>query len=535
MLFRPLAKVRLLWSALFCVFLVTVFCPGVALADGVAERTNAQVYTIINTVRLENRSAKPIYNINLRVPLSGIDNIEWQDVLGEEFSPEPARITVDRDGRRVAYYSIAELKAGDTLNLVQRVAVRNFCITYDVSAIDTADMPADVAVYLEPTDDINSDSYDIRNFAARNTAATDNAYLKARLLFATVNNYLTYDNNPRESHSALTAYNTRSGNCEDYSNLYAAALRSVGIPARVVNGYLYGREAQTDSSYVSPSGHINADKMRHSWVMFYISGAGWLVADPTFSYIADENGENIVDWSRFARITAANRLVYTGEYLPDNNRISYDYQGAAPIISYNSELALYSLISPFRDIVNHWAAESVLGLYYYQPPLVNGIAENYFGVNDYLTRAELAAILNRVLDRVKPLDADNLEPIFYTDLPRSHWAYGELTKAVARGILNGYPDMTVHPDDKISRAEAAVMLNRVMGKIPDDSAVPYNDISAENYPWAFSSVAGLYHCGIMRGVTETSFAPAKWMTRGEGAAVVYRWLKSPLYRSSYVD
>lgn len=535
MLMEPLAKARRWWLAVLCAAALLAARPGVALAAGGAIRSGAQVYTIINTVKLENRSARPIYNINLEVPLADVDGAEWQDVLGEEFSPAPRQITVDEDGRRVGHYTIATLEPGDTLELVQRVAVRNFCVTYDVSTMNAADIPDELAVYLEPTEDINSDSAVIKEFAARNTTATGNPYLKARLLFAAVNSYLTYDNTERESHSALTAYWNRSGNCEDYANLYVAALRSVGIPARVVNGYLYGREAQTSNSYLSPSGHINADKMRHSWVVFYITGVGWVVADPTFSYTTDEEGAQVVDWSRFAQITADNRLVYTGDYLPDNDRINYDYQGAAPVISYNSELALYSLISPFSDIVNHWAAESVLGLYYQQPPLVTGISENYFGVNDYLTRAELATMLNRILDSVQPLAQEDIQPLLYTDVTRGHWAYGELAKAVTRGILNGYPDLTLRPDAKVSRAEAAVMLDRVLGDLDESSMLPYTDITEANYAWAIPAICKLYHQGIMRGVTEQTFAPAQFMTRGEGAAVVYRWLKSPAYRSAYLD
>lgn len=532
---RPFAGARRLWLVLLLLLVFGAIPPDTAsAADGVS-RSNAQVYTIINTVKLENRSARSIYNINLDVPLAKAEDMEWQEVLGEEFSPQPQSVTIADDGRRLAHYVIPELKAGDTLNLVQRVAVRNFCVSYDASAMNADAIPAEAAVYLAPSENINSDNEIIQEFAITNTVSTGNPYLKARLLFAAVNKYLTYDNTARGSHSAITAYWAKSGNCEDYANLYAAALRSVGIPARVVNGYLYGKEAQTSSSYVSPSGHINADKMRHSWVVFYISGVGWLAADPTFSYESSAEEGNITDWNRFARITNDNRLIYTDDYLPDNNRINYDYQGAAPLISYNSELALYSLISPFRDIVNHWAAESVLGLYYYQPPLVTGLSANYFGVNDTLTRAEFATMLNRVLDRHNPLSASDIPDISYTDLVGTHWAYTEIAKAVRRNIISGYPDNSLHPDDKITRAEAAVMLNRVLGNTADSAGAPYEDVTEADYGWALSSISTLYQQDIMKGVTDNSFAPAKYMTRGEGATVIYRWLKSAVYYNAYLD
>lgn len=518
----------LLMALAVCVWWL-VAMPAPALAE--AGKTGGQVYTIINTVKLENRSARSIYNINVDVPLSGVDSVEWQDVLGEEFSPAPDSITLDEIGRRVGHYTIKELKSGETLDLVQRVAVRNYCVTYDVSGMVSGDVPSELGEYLVSTPEINCESAVIKEFARDYAETTANPYLKARLLFAAVNGYLSYDNSDFDSHSAVSAYYRRRGNCEDYANLYAALLRAEGIPARVVTGYLYSSSVQHSNQYVAASGHIDADKMRHSWVMFYINGVGWLVADPTFSYTADDQGGSVVDWSRFAQITHDNRLVYTGDYLPDNNLISYDYQGAAPLISYSSEMALYSLIAPFSDIVNHWAADAVQALYYHQPQLVTGLSDGYFGVNESLTRAELVTMLNRVLDSVGAESPAGVGS--YTDLSRSHWAYDEINRAVARGIISGYPDLTVRPDAYVTRAEAAMMLARVTDclMVGADIELPYTDLTG--WDWARGAIAGLKASGLMRGVDSSHFAPGQRMTRGEGAAVLYRWLRSDGFAEHY--
>ena len=508
---------------------------GAANAEESVIRTNGQIYTVINTVQLENRSARPIYNIRLEVPLSETESVVWQDFLGEEFSPQPAEITTNAAGTRVAVYRLDQLNVGETVQLIQRVAVRNYCVSFDAQVMTEEPVPESLAAYLAPTENINSDMEEIREFARLAAASTDNDYLQARLLFAAVNKYMTYDNSVKSSHSAAQAYQTRHGNCEDYSNLYVAGLRSLGIPARVCSGYLYGREAQTNNNYLSPTGHIDADKIRHSWVMFYISGMGWLVADPTFSYTNGEAGDTIVDWDRFAKITPTNRLVYTGGQLPDNSSIRYTYQGAAPYVTYHSELALYSLILPFKDLVDHWAADSVLGLYYNTPQLVKGISDNYFGVNENLTRAELAVMLNRVLDNAVPLSKADMREFSFSDLPETHWAYNEVSKAVARGILNGYPDGTVRPDVEISRAEAAVMLSRVIGGETVGTPAPYGDVAANGYGWAAASIAHLSELQIMNGVAAGIFKPGKTMTRGEGAAIVYLWLQSDVYRSVYLN
>ncbi len=46
-----------------------------------------------------------------------------------------------------------------------------------------------------------------------------------------------------------------------------------------------------------------------------------------------------------------------------------------------------------------------------------------------------------------------------------HWAEKEIDKAVNSGILNGYPDGTFKPDNTITRAEMAVIINRILEKV----------------------------------------------------------------------
>ena len=526
------------WLAMFLLAVVfTALGAGMAWADDVSPqnqaitRDNGQIYTVLNTINLQNRSLNPIYNINVAVPLTTDDSTVWQDHLDEEFSPMPQEITEDEYGRRTAHYFIKRLDVGESVQLIHKTAINNYCLTYDVSGMAEGELSEDLAQYLLPTEDINSDMAEIIDFAAQATSSTANDYLKARLLYAAVSSYLTYDNSERDSHSAATAYSMQRGNCEDYANLYVACLRSLGIPARVCSGYLYGQEAQTDSSYLSPAGHIDADKIRHSWAMFYIDGVGWVVADPTSG--EDKNADGLADWSRFANIAEENRLIYTGDYWADNNSIKYSYQGPAPIISYSSELALYSLISPFADVVNHWAADEVIYLYYQTPRLVQGISEKYFGVNEYLTRAELITLLNRVLDISQPLTDGQTGSITFNDLSTDHWAYNEIMKGVSRGLVKGYPDGGVHPNDRISRAEAAVMLSRIIGGEDITAVSSYADVSYEQYAWALPAIANLRDKQIMRGVADDAFAPAQLMTRGEGAAIIYRWLNSAAYAGAY--
>ena len=67
----------------------------------------------------------------------------------------------------------------------------------------------------------------------------------------------------------------RSGTCRDYALFMMEAVRSVGLAARFVTGYLY------DPSIDSGTGDVVGAGSTHAWVQVYLPGAGWIEFDPT--------------------------------------------------------------------------------------------------------------------------------------------------------------------------------------------------------------------------------------------------------------
>jgi transglutaminase-like putative cysteine protease len=66
----------------------------------------------------------------------------------------------------------------------------------------------------------------------------------------------------------------RRGVCQDFAHFQIACLRSQGLPARYVSGYL-----ETDP----PPGQtkLRGADASHAWVSFFCPGLGWLDMDPT--------------------------------------------------------------------------------------------------------------------------------------------------------------------------------------------------------------------------------------------------------------
>ncbi|MEN9208102.1 MAG: DUF3488 and transglutaminase-like domain-containing protein [Gloeomargarita sp. GMQP_bins_120] len=67
----------------------------------------------------------------------------------------------------------------------------------------------------------------------------------------------------------------RRGHCEYFATAMTVMLRSIGIPARLVNGYLGGRWNAYDRYLAVQAAHA------HSWVEVPFAGYGWLTFDPT--------------------------------------------------------------------------------------------------------------------------------------------------------------------------------------------------------------------------------------------------------------
>jgi transglutaminase-like putative cysteine protease len=73
-----------------------------------------------------------------------------------------------------------------------------------------------------------------------------------------------------------------SGSCRDFAVLMIEAVRSLGIAARFVSGYIYTPEC-------SPGSDVTGGGSTHAWMQAYLPGAGWVDFDPTNSIVGNRN------------------------------------------------------------------------------------------------------------------------------------------------------------------------------------------------------------------------------------------------------
>ena len=96
------------------------------------------------------------------------------------------------------------------------------------------------------------------------------SYLRDRFTYT-----LNLTGKPGEDPLAHFLFETRAGHCEYFASAMTIMLRTLGIPAREVNGFLPGEYNDLGGDYI-----VRASDA-HSWVEVYFPGNEWQVFDPT--------------------------------------------------------------------------------------------------------------------------------------------------------------------------------------------------------------------------------------------------------------
>ena len=119
----------------------------------------------------------------------------------------------------------------------------------------------------------------------------------------------------------------------------------------------------------------------------------------------------------------------------------------------------------FSDIEGHWAKDAILE--FNKANIVKGYENNEFKPNSYITRAEVASIINRMNGITKESSK------YIPDIKRDDWYYSDIRKAVGAGIMQGDQNGFINPNSNITREEAIVMLSRAF--LVNDSVVSGNN------------------------------------------------------------
>ena len=518
---------------LLCLCLVFLLATQAFAVDtDLYTRSHPWVTTLIHQVAVTNPHSQTIYNIKIQVPLMDNQLPVYQELMREAFSPQPVSINTQSDGTRTATYTIPVLKPGASVTLEQRFVICTYALSYNFNPWELpaeSALPSTVAAYLQSETNVQVNNVVMKGYVAETVGSETNPYYIARRLFADINLYLNYQQSPQPSSSALEVLVQGVAQCEGYTNLYLATLRTAGIPAKRQYGYHYSLLQDDLQDYQKANGNLDANDMAHTWPEFYLADIGWVFTDPTFTYtLQTADGElKLVDWDRFARIASQQKYIFFSKKWgtdDHNDSFPYTYTGPKPAISFDAEIAFGAQYSPFTDIENSWAKGDILALCNAYPNLLTGETVSEFKPDNNLTRAETAALLNRC-----NISGPGSSAFYLNDVPTSHWAYLDIYKAQAQGFMSGYPGGTFHPNAFLTRGELAAVLVRSFHIPLSQQQSPFTDLNQEGYAWAIPSIQALYANGLVSGTGATTFAPQEPVSRAQMAAILNRMMHSTFY------
>ena len=168
-----------------------------------------------------------------------------------------------------------------------------------------------------------------------------------------------------------------------------------------------------------------------------------------------------------------------------------------------------------------WYAEAVSAAV--DNGLLYGKSSSIIDPNGDMTRAEMAAIINRSFGCYKTADISQ-----YKDVSKSKWYYKDVALAVQMGTYNGRSSSTMAPDAPISRQEAMTVVARALEL--DYDSYSKTDLSAfsdrsEISNWALPYVRAMVGADYIHGRGKI-LAPLDNITRAEFAQIFHNIIGS---------
>ncbi|MFC5470547.1 S-layer homology domain-containing protein [Cohnella suwonensis] len=104
---------------------------------------------------------------------------------------------------------------------------------------------------------------------------------------------------------------------------------------------------------------------------------------------------------------------------------------------------------------------------------------------------------------------------------KGHWAEKQLNQWLEKGLIKGYADGTVKPENPVTRAELIALINRAFG-FTEKADVHFSDIATGN--WVYDEAAKAVKAGYMKGNSDGTFGGNQKASRQEVAAIIARLL-----------
>ncbi|REJ15397.1 MAG: 1,4-beta-xylanase [Paenibacillaceae bacterium] len=215
-------------------------------------------------------------------------------------------------------------------------------------------------------------------------------------------------------------------------------------------------------------------------------------------------------------------------YIDDDGRATavpngrYDAESGAVVFrtTHFSVYAVAHVVKTFDDIDRvAWAKQAIEAMA--SRDMIDGSGGSNFDPHDFVTRAEFAALLVRVLE----LQDTGKTVAMFSDVAKTDEFYDEVRIAKQHGFVSGNLLNRFNPNSPINRQDMMVMVDlalRAAGRpLPEGGSLLRFKDAGDVAAYARSSAEKLVAAGIVQGAGGT-LNPGNRLTRAEAAVILYR-------------
>ena len=170
-----------------------------------------------------------------------------------------------------------------------------------------------------------------------------------------------------------------------------------------------------------------------------------------------------------------------------------------------------------KDFQGHWA-EAVLQKWL-DMGYITGYPDGTFKPEEFITRAEFVKLINDLFGFTETAK------IFFDDVNKDSWYYEEVQKAYKTGDIIGVSETQFSPDDNITREQAAIIISRLLDMKGNDKGADGFYDSSKISSWAKEYVGAVAEYNLIKGYEDNTFKPQNNIKRAEAVVLLDRILE----------
>lgn len=188
------------------------------------------------------------------------------------------------------------------------------------------------------------------------------------------------------------------------------------------------------------------------------------------------------------------------------------YLGARRVLEEAKTEVLAPLpVGYFHDVPeSHWAFNPIHEMSI--EGIINGFDNSIYKPEETVTKAQAAALISTVQGLNTGKQAQ------FADITSNHWALGAISATVEAGYFTVGNDNRFDPNKPMTRAEVAELLRRAYQLDGNGTSINFTDVATNN--WAYEAIRAAAGANLMNGFPDDTYRPNERVTRAQFARIL---------------